>query len=67
MDQAKKDAIENLYESTADNSGAEHSQPANNSLGKPVRKSKWPVAIILMIVFLLLIIAAIITGFLIFL
>ena len=67
MNEDKKESLEQMYAVTEKVIGADEPDNPESEIGKPEHKAKWPIILFVIIVFLMLIIGAIITGFYFFL
>lgn len=67
MNEEKKQSLEQMYAEPEKVIGAEEPQNPESEIGQPEHRAKWPIVLFIVIIFLLLIIGALVTGFLVFL
>lgn len=67
MNEDKNKTLEQMYAEPENVIGADTPENPESEIGQPEHKAKWPIAIFVVIVFLILIIGALVTGFYVFL
>lgn len=67
MNEEKKQSIEQMFTTSEKVKGVEIPENPESEIGKPQQKTKWPIVLFVISVFLFLIIGALVVGFFVFL